>query len=116
MTRDPREYVDHIEECIDHIEQWVAEGRHHFLQDVRTQAAVLRKLQELAESLSRLEPLVADRYAEVPWREVRAFRNVIVHDYLGLNLDRIWDIASRHVRELKPHIASIGRDLRDPMA
>ena len=74
------------------------------------------KLQELAESVSRLEPLVADRYAEVPWREVRAFRNVIVHDYLGLNLDRIWEIASRHVRELKPHIAAIARDLRDPMA
>src|ERR1043165_7715247 len=60
--------------------------------------------QSLSESIKRLRAIVGDRYPEVPWREVIAFRDVIVHDYLGLNLDRIWDIATIHVPALKPHI------------
>lgn len=44
-------------------------------------------------------------------RDVIAFRNVIVHDYLGLNLERIWDIATIHAPALKPHIAQIAADL-----
>ena len=39
-----------------------------------------------------------------------AFRDVIVHDYLGLNLDRIWDIATIHVPALKVHVARIATD------
>ena len=70
------------------------------------------KLHELSESIKRLRAIVGDRYPEVPWREVIAFRDVIVHDYLGLNLDRIWDIATIHVPALKPHIARMATDLR----
>lgn len=44
--------------------------------------------------------------------EVIAFQDVIVHDYLGLNLDRIWDIATIHVPALTPHIERIASELR----
>ncbi len=111
MKRDPGEYVDHIRESMGYIERWVAEGRPLFLTDMRTQAAVIRKLHELSESIKRLHAVVGDRYPDVPWREVIAFRDVIVHDYLGLNLDRIWDIATIHVPALKPHIVRIAADL-----
>lgn len=94
-----------------YIETWTAEGREQFFGDVRTQA-VIRKLHELSESIKRLRAIVGDRYPEVPWREVIAFRDVIVHDYLGLNLDRIWDIATIHVPALQQHIARIATDLR----
>jgi uncharacterized protein with HEPN domain len=60
-----------------------------------------------------LHEVVGDRYADVPWREVIAFRNVIVHDYLGLNLDRIWQIATENVPALRPHIDRIAADLPD---
>jgi uncharacterized protein with HEPN domain len=112
LSRDPADYVDHIRESMKYIETWIAEGRERFFGDMRTQAAVIRKLQELSESIKRLRAIVGDRYPEVPWREVIAFRDVIVHDYLGLNLERIWDIATIHVPVLKPHIARIATDLR----
>ena len=111
MSRDPADYIDHIRESMKYVETWVAEGRERFFGDVRTQAAVIRKLHELSESIKRLRAIVGDRYPEVPWREVIAFRDVIVHDYLGLNLDRIWDIATIHVPALKVHIARIATDL-----
>jgi uncharacterized protein with HEPN domain len=111
LSRDPADYIDHIRESMRYIETWIAEGREQFFGDMRTQAAVIRKLHELSESIKHLRVVVGDRYPEVPWREVIAFRDVIVHDYLGLNLARIWDIATIHVPALKPHIARIATDL-----
>ncbi|HET8775981.1 MAG TPA: DUF86 domain-containing protein [Thermoanaerobaculia bacterium] len=111
MTRDAGEYVDHIGESMNYIESWVAEGRDQFLADMRTQAATIRKLQKLSESMKRLHAVLGEQYPEIPWRQVIAFRDVIVHDYLGLNLDRVWDIATIHVPALKPHIERIAADL-----
>lgn len=110
MIRDVLEYVDHIQQSIGYIEQWAAEGRDVFDNDMRTQAAIIRKLHELSESIKRLHKIVGDRYPEVPWRSVIAFRDVVVHDYLGLNLDRIWDIATAQVPALKPHVDRIAAD------
>ena len=114
MKRDPRDYVDHVQESMAHIARWVGEGHDVFMTDVRTQAATIRKLHELSESVKRLYAVVGNRYPELPWRSVIAFRDVIVHDYLGLNLDRIWDIATVQVPELGPHISRIAADLERP--
>lgn len=111
MKRDPRAYLEHIDECITHIATWVGDGREVFMTDVRTRAAMIRMLQELSESVRRLYPLMHQRYPEFPWREVMGFRNVIVHDYLGLNFDRIWEVAIAHVPPLKPIVARMIADL-----
>ncbi len=49
----------------------------------------------MAESTRRLSPALKNRYSEIPWSDLAGFRNVLVHDYLGLNLSRIWDIIER---------------------
>jgi uncharacterized protein with HEPN domain len=113
VKRDPRDYVEHVQESMAHIARWVAEGRDVFMTDVRTQAATMRKLHELSESLKRLHAVVGERYPELPWRAVIAFRDVIVHDYLGLNLDRIWEIATVQVPALSPHVERIAADLAE---
>jgi uncharacterized protein with HEPN domain len=60
-----------------------------------------------------LHAVVGERYPELPWRAVIAFRDVIVHDYLGLNLDRIWGIATVQVPALSPHVERIAADLAE---
>jgi uncharacterized protein with HEPN domain len=66
--KNDRLYLVHIIECIEKIERFTTEGKDSFLLDDKTQDAVLRNLHTLA------------------------FRNVVVHDYLGLELTQIWDI------------------------
>ena len=105
MTLEPRDYIEHVDECIRSIRGWAAEGREVFLTDLRTRAAVIRMLQELSESVRRLHPLFYERYPEFPWRDVIGFRNVLVHDYMGLNLDRIWEIVTESLPGLEPSVA-----------
>jgi uncharacterized protein with HEPN domain len=90
--KDESVYLSHILECAKAIEGYVAEGQKAFNQDRRTQKAVLRELQELSESLQRISQETKERHPDIPWRDISAFRNVLVHDYLGINLDRIWEV------------------------
>src|SRR5512139_3719348 len=87
-----RIYLDHILECIGWIERFTEEGREAFLKDRKTQSAVLRELQTLAESTERLSEEFKSRHPQIPWRNIAGFRNILVHDYLGIKLDRVWEI------------------------
>ncbi|MGQ0722271.1 MAG: HepT-like ribonuclease domain-containing protein [Candidatus Eiseniibacteriota bacterium] len=89
MTKDDGLYLTHMEECLGRIEEYTAEGRQAFLGSTLIQDAVLRNLQTLAESAKRVGAPLRERHPEVPWRDIAGFRNVVVHDYLGVDLDTI---------------------------
>jgi uncharacterized protein with HEPN domain len=106
-VKDDRLYLIHIRESIGRIEEYTAEGREAFFADTRTQDAVLRNLQTLAESTQRLSAALKAAYPEVDWRGISGLRNILVHDYLGINLVRVWEIVERDLRVLKSQIEMI---------
>jgi len=99
--KDDDVYLIHILECIRRIEEDVAEGHERFLASHMAQDAVLRNLQTLGESAKRISEERKASHPEVEWKRIIAFRNVLVHEYLGINLERIWEIAQRDVPALK---------------
>ena len=87
--RDDTLYLRHILECIRRIEANVAGGREQFMASHTLQDAVLRNLRTLTESTQRLSNTLKAAHPDVEWRRISAFRNVLVHDYLGIDLERI---------------------------
>ena len=63
--------------------------------------APLRKLHELAESAQRPSSTLKAGHPHLPWTAIAGFRNVLVHDYLGISLSRVWDIAQRDLPALR---------------
>ena len=94
-------YIDHILECIRRIEENVAGGRDAFMGSHTLQDAVLRNLQTMTEATQRLSVGLKAGYPEVPWARLASFRNVLVHNYLGIDLHIVWSITQREVPELK---------------
>jgi len=94
-------YLIHIRECMERIRQYTSGGKDAFLSNRMIQDAVLRNLQTLAESTTRLSQETRQRFPEIDWRAIAAFRNVIVHDYLGLETDQIWDVIERDIPVLE---------------
>jgi uncharacterized protein with HEPN domain len=88
--KDDRTYLLHIEECISDINTFVKGNRELFLNDKLVRNATLRSLQTLAESTTRLSDDFKANHPNIPWRKIRGFRNVIVHDYLGLDYEAVW--------------------------
>ena len=79
----------HMGECLARIADYTQNQRLTFTSSIQVQDAAIRNLQILTES-TRLSAEVKLTEPSVPWRELAGFRNVIVHRYLGIDLDAIW--------------------------
>jgi len=102
--KDDRLYLIHISECIERVEKYTAAGKGVFFADTMVQDAVIRNLQVMAESAGRLSPGLQSTHADVDWRGISGFRNVLVHDYLGVKLERVWELVQQSVPDLKQKV------------
>jgi len=78
-----------------------------FLRDEVLPAAVLHHLTVIGEAISRLSPELRERHLEVPWRQIMAVRNRIVHAYFDLDWRILWDAAVDDVPSLRRQAAAI---------
>jgi len=110
-VKDDRLYLLHIVESMERIAAYTAGGRDSYLSDRKTQDAVVRNLQTLAESTQRLAPDLKARHPEIDWVAIAGLRNVLVHDYLGVNQVRVWEIVEQSLPGLKHKVSAIQREL-----
>jgi uncharacterized protein with HEPN domain len=109
---DDRLYLIHIDECIRRIESYVAAGgRDGYRMSTLIQDAVLRNLQTLAESTQRLSDQIKATHTETDWRRLAGFRNILVHDYFGIDLDRVWNIIEHELPSLKTSVQTMFKEL-----
>ena len=105
--KDDRLYLIHIMECIERVIMYTEEGKDFFFVDIKTQDAVMRNLQILAESTQRLSDFLKEKHPEVDWRNISGFRNVAVHEYLKIDVVGIWEIVEQDIPLLKEQIQKI---------
>lgn len=99
--KEERLYLFHIDEALARVEEYVVEGHEAFLRDHKTQDAVLRNLQVMAESTQRLSDGFKAGHPAIDWRGIAGLRNILVHDYLGINMERIWELIEKEVPRLR---------------
>jgi len=109
--KDDKLYLIHMIECIQRVEKYTSGGRDTFLNSELIQDAVIRNLQVMAESSQRISEDLQSRYSNVAWFKIAGFRNVLVHDYLGVDLDKVWAIIERDLPPLKSSISLILKEL-----
>lgn len=100
-------YVAHMIECIDRVLKYCKGGESSFRQSHLIQDAVIRNLQTMAESSQRLSESAKAIASDVPWRAISGFRNIIVHDYLGVDLDMVWQVVSADLPALQAALLKI---------
>lgn len=111
--RKDRVRLQDILEAIVKIEQYTDRGRQAFDTDEMLQVWVVYHLQILGEAASKLSPELRIRYPDVPWTQIVGMRNILVHDYFGIDLDVVWTVIERDLLQLKPQISAILCDLED---
>lgn len=102
--KDPKLYLIHMKECIEHIEKYTATGRGVFFADDKTQDAVIRNLEILGEAAKRVPDEIRRQLPEVPWRRVAGLRDVLIHQYEGVDLEEVWKIVEKDLPLLKRQI------------
>lgn len=99
--KDDAVYVEYILTRIQRIDEYVGGDRNAFFSSTLVQDAVIRNLQVLAESSQRVSDSLKSQLPDIPWRDIAGFRNILVHDYLGVDLDAIWLVVERDLPPLK---------------
>lgn len=108
MAKDPNVYLAHARDCCLRIGEYVRGDEQLFLTDTKTQDAVLRNLEVIGQcikdaNLAQLE----SEHPGVPWRDIAAFRNVLAHVYLGIELPIVWDIIKNQLPALHRQLDTI---------
>ena len=97
--------IAHMRECLSLIAEYTANDRTRFDSSRMVQDAVVRKLQTLTESSQRLSDPIKATEPLVPWRELAGFRNVLVHGYLGIDLQAVWSVVEQDLPALAAALA-----------
>lgn len=105
MTKDLRVYLAHILECIQKIERFTADGKTRFLADAMVQDAVLRNFEVIGEAAKRLDDAYRAAHPQIPWRALAGLRDVLIHQYEGVDLKRVWAIVEGELPSLRAAIA-----------
>jgi uncharacterized protein with HEPN domain len=103
-----------ILEAVQRIEKYADRGRAVFNHDELVQTWILHHLQIIGEAASGISRTLQARHAEVPWRQIIAMRNILVHDYFSVDLDEVWVAVKSDLPGLKTMIESILRQLASP--
>jgi uncharacterized protein with HEPN domain len=112
LRRDHQRLED-ILEAIERIERYSREGRAGFDRDELVQTWMLHHLQIVGEAVRTLTDETRRRQHGIPWAQIAAMRNILVHDYFGIDLDEVWTAIERDIPLLKAAVVSLLRDDRD---
>jgi uncharacterized protein with HEPN domain len=108
MSRDFRFYWDDLIESGEKVLRYSAGyAFEEFVADDKTFDAVVRNLKIVGEAAAKLPAELRTQYPDVPWREIIGFRNVMVHNYFGLDEAIIWRIATSQLEPLKEQAENI---------
>ena len=108
MKKDPLVFVKHIRDAILDIEDFTGGFlKENFLDDKKTQASVVRELKIIGEAARNIPVEFKNKYPKVNWKGMVGARDVIVHEYFGLNLERIWNIIQDDLPVLKSQVMEI---------
>ncbi|HEY5705883.1 MAG TPA: HepT-like ribonuclease domain-containing protein [Terrimicrobiaceae bacterium] len=95
----------HIVEAADRIAEYLQGiSKESFLTDVLRQDAVIRRIQIIGEAVRHLSPALLITMPGFPAKEAKGMRNVLVHDYEGVNVERIWDTAIKDIPVLRQSV------------
>lgn len=102
-----RTYLLHIRDAILRIEEYSSVGREEFFAQTHWQDAIIRQLEIVGEASKRLSEDLRTANPTVPWRRVCGLRDVLIHNYMGVDLEAVWSVVEGRIPALKETVAKL---------
>jgi uncharacterized protein with HEPN domain len=105
--RSDRERLLDILESVERIEAQTVRGRDAFADDELAQTAVIRWVEIIGEAARGVSEELRQAHPEVPWRQMVAMRNVLIHGYFDIDVDLVWSVAQSDLPKLGLQVRAI---------
>jgi uncharacterized protein with HEPN domain len=112
--REQSERLIDILEAIERIERYASLGQERFKTDELVQIWIVHHIEIIGEAAARLGAGFHSKYPLVPWVEIVAMRNILIHEYFGVDPDEIWQVAMRDLPRLKRQLETILSAEKEP--
>ena len=109
--RDDAGRLQDILDSIQRIEERISVGRQRFENDEMLQVWVVYHLQIIGEAARSMSQALRVAHPEIPWTDVIAMRNLLVHEYFGVDLEEVWSTAVNDLPLLRPKVAAMLAEL-----
>jgi uncharacterized protein with HEPN domain len=106
--REISDYLDDIVTAIADVEEFTnGMSYEKFAADKKTINAVIRCLEVLGEAAKHIPAAFRKKHPDIPWSKMAGMRDVLIHDYMGVDLKTVWKVVQERLLELKPLIEEL---------
>ena len=108
MNKDNLVYIQDILDAIEKIKRYCkGVKKQEFLKNELLMDGIVRNLEIMGEAVKRLSDEFRSMYPDIPWRKIAGMRDKIIHDYINVNYDIVWDAVKEDLPQLEKKLREI---------
>ena len=100
-------YLRHIHDALTRIRAYTKGGKSTFLSTAMIQDATIRNLEIVGEAAKSISAEFREAHPDIPLTRMAGIRDVLIHDYMGVDLEIVWDVVANRIGELEAVIARL---------
>ena len=112
MKKNGKIFLTHILDSIKLVEEYLkGKSKLDFLNSKQLQDSVIRRIEIIGEAIKNIPNDIKENYSQIPWREITGMRDILIHQYFGVDLDLTWQVIDKDLPRLKGQISDISKKI-----
>jgi uncharacterized protein with HEPN domain len=112
MRKNVKIFLEHILDAINLIEDYIKDKKKSdFLESKQLQDSVIRRIEIIGEAIKNIPSDFKGTHENIPWKEITGMRDILIHQYFGVDLELTWEVIKTDLPKLKKQIISIKKEL-----
>ena len=112
MKKNVKIFLIHILDSINLIEEYIkGKSKSDFLKSKQLQDSVIRRIEIIGEAIKNIPNDIKNNYNQIPWKEIIGMRDILIHQYFGIDLDLTWQVIYKDLSRLKRQILDLSKKM-----
>ena len=112
MKKNGKIFLTHFLDSINLVEKYLkGKSKLDFLNSKQLQDSVIRRIEIIGEAIKNIPNDIKENYSQIPWKEITGMRDILIHQYFGVDLDLTWQVIEKDFPRLKRQIADISKKI-----
>lgn len=111
MEKDDTVYLQHVLDAINTVQEYLQGVNEEKFKATRLlQDGAIRQIEIIGEAVRHISKDIRKAYPEIPWQDIAGMRDKIIHDYFGVDIEKVWDTAQQDLPVWKEQVVRILKD------